>query len=452
MTGKTIQPSIRLVTSIPGPLSSQLFAKCQKNLPRGVGASSPVFVRRAEGATIEDVDGNVFLDFAGGIGCQNAGHRSPDVVSAVHKQTDEFLHTCFMVGGYESYVNLAEALNQRTPGSFAKKTFFLSSGAEAVENAIKIARHYTGRQAVIAFEDSFHGRTQLALSLTGKTVPYKAGFGPFTSEVYRLPYAYCYRCAYHLTFPSCQVECARRLGIMFEKYIESRQVAAIIFEPMLGEGGFVAPPREWFQVITKICREHGVVVIADEVQTGFSRTGSLFAAETLGFEPDLLVSAKSIASGLPLAAVTGRAEIMDSPIPGGLGGTYGGNPLACAAGLATLRTIDRLHLSERANELGEIFAAATSDWTYHFPLIGDIRGVGAMRAIELVTDRLTKKPAADEAKQVLAACHQRGLLILSAGTYGNVIRILVPLIISDDQFQEGLAVLAKSLEEAHASL
>jgi 4-aminobutyrate aminotransferase/(S)-3-amino-2-methylpropionate transaminase len=353
-----------------------------------------------------------------------------------------------MVTPYAGYVQLAEELNARAPGNFPKKTFFVSTGSEAVENAVKIARHFTRRQAVIAFEDGFHGRTLLSLSLTGKSKPYKAGFGPFAPEVYRMPYAYCYRCPYGLTYPACEVECANKLESMFKRHIEAEAVAAVIFEPILGEGGFVTPPAEWFEVVTKICRKHGILIIADEIQTGFCRTGPLFACERFGVEPDLIVTAKSIAGGLPLAAVTGRTEIMDSPGPGGLGGTFGGNPVACAAALEIFKAADSLGLSERSEHIGRIFESRTKGWPGRFALVGDIRGVGAMRAIELVKDRATKEPAEVATQKVLAACHRRGLLIISAGTFGNVIRMLVPLIATDAQIEEGLLVLEQALSEA----
>ncbi len=445
----TTESSIRLATEIPGPLSRNLQKRREASIPRGVASVLPVFIRRANGVTIEDIDGNQFLDFTGGIGCQNTGHCPPAVVEAIRAQSEQFLHTCFMVTPYEGYVRLAEELNRRTPGAFPKKTFFVNSGAEAVENAVKIARHYTRRPAVIAFEDAFHGRTQLALTLTGKSKPYKSGFGPFAPEVYRLPFAYCYRCPYNLTYPSCGIECARRMELAFKRQIEAEGVAAVIFEPVLGEGGFVVPPPDWFQVITSLCRQYGILIIADEIQTGFCRTGPLFACERFGLEPDLIVTAKSIAGGLPLAAVTGRAEIMDSTGPGGLGGTFGGNPVACAAALEVLKDVDSSRLSERSARIGELFESMTRDWPHRFPLIGDIRGVGAMRAIELVRDRATKEPADVETRRVLAACHRRGLLMISAGTFGNVIRLLVPLTATDEQITEGLDVLALALNEAH---
>ena len=446
------ETSIRLATAIPGPRSQEWAKRREQSVARGVSSLSPVFVRKAEGAIIEDVDGNQLLDFSGGIGCLNTGHRPPAVVEALRKQAEEFLHTCFMVAPYEGYVRLAETLNRRAPGGSPKKTALFNSGAEAVENAIKIARSHTRRSGIIAFEDGFHGRTLMALSLTGKTHPYKMNFGPYAPEVYRLPFAYCYRCSYNMTFPECEVECAHRLQNLFERHVESDNVAAVIFEPVLGEGGFVTPPAAWFHVIAEICREHGVLIVADEVQTGFCRTGPVFACERWGMEPDLLVTAKSLAAGLPIGAVTGRADIMDTPGPGALGGTFGGNPLSCAAALAAWQTLDELDLPSRAEHLGEVFERLTSGWSDRFPLIGDIRGVGAMRAIEFVRDRATREPAAEETQRILLSCLRRGLLIIRAGTYGNVIRILVPLVATDGQFEEGLCVLEEALAEVHDNL
>lgn len=447
---QTTCKSVRLVTAVPGPLSQRLMDRRDAAVPRGLGTALAVFVARAEGAVIEDVDGNCFLDFAGGIGCQNAGHRPPEVVAALHQQLDAFLHVCFAVTPYEGYVRLAEMLNERTPGSYAKKTFLANSGAEAVENAIKIARAYTGRQAVIAFEDAFHGRTLLALTLTSKIHPYKAGFGPYAPEVYRLPYAYCYRCAYHLKYPSCNVECADRLEDAFLKQVAADSVAAVIFEPVLGEGGFVVPPAEWFTRIAEICRKHKILIIADEIQTGFARTGPAFACAALGIDPDLILSAKSISGGTPLAAVTGRAEIMDTLDPGALGGTFGGNPLACAAAIAVWDTFDREELPARAAQFQLIFQRYTKDWKTKFRSVGDIRGMGAMQAIEFVKDQDTKEPAPELTRQILSFCHQRGLLIISAGTYGNVIRFLTPLVASSEQVEEGLSILESALLEANA--
>ena len=438
--------AILLRTSIPGPRSQEWLRRRAIAVARGVSQITPVFIERSEGAVIEDVDGNRFIDFAGGIGCLNAGHRAPDVVAALRRQIDRFLHACFMVTPYESYVKLAERLNALAPGDFPKKTLLVNSGAEAVENAVKIARAYTRRPAVICFEDAFHGRTLLAMSLTSKTHPYKAGFEPFASDVYRIPYAYCYRCSYGLAYPSCAMHCGHHLEDTFVRVVAAESVAAVIVEPVLGEGGFVTPPAEFLSTVQEICRRHGIVFIADEVQTGFGRTGRLFACEHFGIAPDLLVTAKSLGGGLPLAAVTGRAEIMDHTAPGSLGGTFGGNPLACVAALAVLDVMERDKLPERAAQLGERFAARARAWQQRWPLIGDIRGLGAMQAMELVRSRQTHEPAAEETREIARYCYEHGLIVISAGSYSNVIRILMPLVITDEQFEEGLDVLESAFE------
>src|SRR5205807_7406956 len=319
--------TIQIKTAIPGPKSKALAKRRDRAVPRGLSQSTPVYVAKAENAWLEDVDGNRYLDFAGGIGCLNVGHRRESVLTAVRNQLDRFLHTCIQVTPYENYVRLAERMNQVTPGKFSKKTLLVNSGAEAVENAVKIARAHTGRSGIIAFEDAFHGRTMMTLALTSKTHPYKAGFQPFPGEGYRIPYAYCYRCSYSLTYPSCDLYCARHLEDTFRRVVAHEGVAAVIAEPVLGEGGFVAPPLDYFRTLIDICHKHGVLFIADEIQSGFGRTGALFASERDGIEPDILVTAKSIGGGLPLGAITGRAEIMDAPGPGGLGGTFAGNPV-----------------------------------------------------------------------------------------------------------------------------
>ncbi|HEV2488960.1 MAG TPA: 4-aminobutyrate--2-oxoglutarate transaminase [Candidatus Acidoferrales bacterium] len=425
-------------------------------VPRGSYQATPIFVARALGAVIEDVDSNRFIDFAGGIGCLNVGNRAERVVAALRAQLDAFLHTCFSVTPYEGYVSLAERLNQLVPGDFPKKTLLVNSGAEAVENAVKIARCYTRRPAVICFEDAFHGRTLLTMSLTSKTHPYKAGFGPFLADVYRIPFAYCYRCSYSLKYPSCGVFCAHHLEDTFKRVVDAEDVAAVIVEPVLGEGGFVTPPREFLPAIQEICRKHGIVFIADEVQTGFGRTGAMFACERYGVVPDILITAKSLGGGLPLAAVTGRADMMDAPGVGGLGGTFGGNPLACAAALAVLDTFAAENLFERAEQIGRKFAERARAWQKRWSMIGEIRGLGAMQAIEFVRSPETREPAKEETEQIIRACYEHGLIVLSAGTYGNVVRLLVPLVISDAEFEEGLTVLQSALESvcespAHAS-
>ena len=441
--------TIQLKTSIPGPRSRALSERRTVAVPRGVSAITPVFVDRTEGAVIEDVDGNRLIDLAGGIGCLNVGHRAPEVVNALHSQIDRHLHTCFMVSPYESYVKLAEKLNALAPGQSPKKTLFLNSGAEAVENAIKIARAWTKRPAVICFEDAFHGRTMLTMSLTSKTHPYKAGFEPFASDIYRVPFAYCYRCSYSMKYPECGLHCAHHLEDAFKRVVAAESVAAIIVEPVLGEGGFVAPPLDWFPAVEQICRKHGIVLIADEVQTGFGRTGKIFASEHYGIEPDLIVTAKSLGGGLPLGGVTGRAEIMDHTGPGSLGGTFGGNPLACEAALAVLDTIERENLCDRATHLGELFRARAQSWKRQFAVVGDVRGLGAMQAIELVTPG-RDLPNADATKSLTEYCLQRGVILVTAGSYGNVVRMLMPLVITDAQINEALDVIEAALANVSA--
>jgi len=438
-------PTIQLRTPIPGPKSRALAERRAKAVPRGLSHGTPIYVAKAEDAWLEDVDGNRYLDFAGGIGCLNVGHRRAEVLAAVRAQLDHFLHTCVQVTPYESYVRLAERLNEVTPGDFAKKTIFLNSGAEAVENAVKIARAYTKRPAIIAFEDAFHGRTMMTLALTSKTHPYKAGFAPFPGEVYRVPYAYCYRCSYSLKYPSCELYCARHLENTFKRVVANEEVAAVIAEPVLGEGGFVVPPPDYFKVLVELCHKHGILFIADEVQSGFGRTGTLFASQRYGVEPDLLVTAKSLGGGLPLAAVTGRAEVMDAPGIGGLGGTFSGNPVSCAAALAVLDVFERENLLDRANELGERFQRRAREWRRRWPIIGDIRGLGGMQAIELVQSQETKSPAADETKKISQYCYEHGLITITAGTYSNVIRVLVPLVITNEQMDEAMDTLESAI-------
>ncbi len=434
-------PTIRLNTPIPGPKSKALAARRAEAVPRGLSHATPVYVAKAEGACLEDVDGNRYLDFAGGIGCLNVGHRSQPVLEAVSRQLDSFLHTCVQVTPYESYIAVAERLNAAAPGKSPKKTILVNSGAEAVENAVKIARAHTGKSGIVAFEDAFHGRTMMTLALTSKTHPYKAGFAPFPSDVYRIPYAYCYRCSYSLKYPSCDVFCARHLEDTFKRVVASEDVAAVIAEPVLGEGGFVAPPKEFFRILIDICHRHDVLFIADEVQSGFGRTGTLFASEQYGIEPDILVTAKSLGGGLPLAAVTGKAEIMDAPGPGGLGGTFAGNPLSCAAALAVLDIFEKDNLLERAKELGDRFQKRARHWQMHWPVIGDIRGLGGMQAIELVKSAETREPSPDQTKQITKYCYEHGLITITAGSYGNVIRVLVPLVIDETQMDEAMDVL-----------
>jgi 4-aminobutyrate aminotransferase/(S)-3-amino-2-methylpropionate transaminase len=437
--------TIHLNTPIPGPKSQALSARRAQAIPRGLSHGTPIYVAKAEDAWLEDVDGNRYIDFAGGIGCANAGHRQPAVVDAISTQLEKFLHTCVQVTPYEGYIRLAERMNEVTPGNFSKKTLFVNSGAEAVENAVKIARAYTKRPAIIAFEDAFHGRTMMTLALTSKTHPYKAGFAPFPGDVYRVPFAYCYRCSYNLKYPSCDLYCARHLEDTFKRVVANEEVAAVIAEPVMGEGGFIAPPPDYFKVLIDLCHKHGILFIADEVQSGFGRTGAMFASEHYGIEPDLIVTAKSLGGGLPLAAVTGRAEIMDAPAPGGLGGTFAGNPLSCAAALAVLDLFDKENLLTRANELGDRFQRRAREWQRRWPLVGDVRGLGGMQAIELVKSQETKAPATEETKQITQYCYEHGLITITAGTYSNVIRVLVPLVATNEQIDEGMNVLEAAL-------
>src|ERR1700674_2862135 len=438
--------NIRLKAEIPGPNSRALMARRLQALPRGVYASTPLFVRHAQGAILEDVDGNRFIDLGGGIGCANVGHRNPRVLSALRGQLDAFLHLCFQVTGYESYVAVAEKLNQLTPGSFAKKTFLVNSGAEAVENAVKIARAFTGRPAVISVEDGFHGRTMLGLSLTSKTHPYKEGFGPFLPDVYRIPFGVPANARLSNRGSMTPEQVAEQLDQTFRRVVAAESVAAIVVEPVLGEGGFVVPPAGFLPALAQICRDRGIVFVADEVQTGFGRTGELFACTHFGIEPDLIITAKSLGGGLPLAAITGRAEIMDAPGPGGLGGTFAGNPLSCAAALAVLDVFERENLLTHANEIGNRFQKRAKEWQKRWPLIGDVRGLGGMQAIELVKAPDKREPAADETKEVTKYCYEHGVITITAGSYSNVIRLLVPLVVSDEQMDEGLDVLESALQ------
>jgi 4-aminobutyrate aminotransferase/(S)-3-amino-2-methylpropionate transaminase len=450
LDGIETMSNIRLKTEIPGPNSRALTARRAQAIPRGVYASTPLFIRHAEGAMLEDVDANRFIDLGGGIGCVNVGHRNSRVVSAVRAQLDAFLHLCFQVTGYEGYVAVAEKLNQLTPGSFAKKTFLVNSGAEAVENAVKIARAFTGRPAVLSVEDGFHGRTLVGMSLTSKTHPYKQGFGPFLPDVYRIPYGVPATARLSSRGPMTEGDVAELLDQTFRRVVAAESIAAVVVEPVLGEGGFVVPPAGFLPALAKICRERGIVFVADEVQTGFGRTGELFASSLFGIEPDLILTAKSLGGGMPLAAITGRAEIMDAPGPGGLGGTFGGNPACCAAALAVFEEFADGKLLARGRWLGEEFQRRAMGWQRQHRFIADVRGVGAMQAMEFVDAHGVA--CAPAAKKLVQHCLQHGVLLLTAGTYDNVIRLLMPLNISDEEFSEALQVLEDGLSAVAAEL
>jgi 4-aminobutyrate aminotransferase/(S)-3-amino-2-methylpropionate transaminase len=439
---------IDLKTSIPGPKSQALGARRAKAVPKGVPATTPIAIVQADNAVVTDADGNRLIDFGGGIGVVNAGHRHPKVVQAVKDQLDHFTHVCFPVSMYEPYIELAEKMNALTPGTHEKRTFFVNSGAEAVENAIKAARRATGRQAVICFEHGFHGRTYLGLSLTSKVNPYKLGFGPFMPEIYRIPFPYCYRCDAGPKNGTCCMADRSHLEHLLASHVDPKSVAAVIMELEVGEGGFIPVPAAYLSMLAQFCRDNGIVFIADEIQTGFGRTGKMFASEHYGLVPDIITTAKSLAGGLPLAAVTGRAEILDASQPGGLGGTYGGNPLACAAALAIIDAMQEEKLVEKGAKVGDAIRARFEAWRAKYPEVGDVRGLGAMIAIELVKDRTTKEPAKELTGKLQAEALKRGVILLSAGTLGNVIRVLVPLTVEDAVLQEGLDVMEEAFKAA----
>jgi len=433
--------TIELKTGIPGPRSQEILERKERVVADALSVFLPVVIDHGEGATLTDVDGNRFIDFTGGVGCLNVGHANPHVIEAVQEQAARFMHTDFTIVPYETYVTLAERLVALTPISGPAKAAFFNAGTEAVENAIKFARAYTKRPAVIAFEGGFHGRTLLSLSLTSKTHPYKAGFGPFAPEVYRLPFAQDYR------GPSAR-EALDALERALVTTVAAETVAAIVIEPVQGEGGFVVAPQEFLTGVRRVCDEHGIVMVVDEVQTGFGRTGKMFAIEHYGVEPDLVLIAKSIAGGLPLSAVVGKAQIMDSVGDSGIGGTYVGNPVAQAAALAVLDVFEEEGLVERAGTIGDAIRTRMQAWQERWPSVGDVRGLGAMLAIELVADRTTKKPAPELASRVVEAAAERGLLLLKSGIYSNCIRVLVPLVISNAELDEALDVWEQALESA----
>lgn len=439
--GPALEQVRRVSTPLPGPRSAAILARKADAVASGVAHSMPVSVVAAGGGVVVDADGNSLIDLGSGIAVTSVGNAHPKVAAAIAAQAAQFTHTCFMVSPYESYVDVAEALNRLTPGDFAKKSALFNSGAEAVENAVKIARKYTGRQSVVAFDHGYHGRTNLTMALTAKSMPYKSGFGPFAPETYRVPASYPYRDG--LT----GAEAAERAITMIEKQIGADNLAAVIIEPIQGEGGFIVPADGFLDAVVDWCRANDVVFIADEVQTGFARTGSMFASEIFGIEPDLITTAKGIAAGLPLAGVTGRAEIMDAAHAGGLGGTYGGNPIACAAALAAIAVFENDGLVERAQQIGALLRDRLAGIQAEDPRIGEVRGHGAMIAAEFV-DPATGKPDAALTAAVAAACVKAGVIVLTCGTFGNVIRFLPPLSIGDELLTEGLDIVAAALAAA----
>jgi 4-aminobutyrate aminotransferase / (S)-3-amino-2-methylpropionate transaminase / 5-aminovalerate transaminase len=437
--GPSLPQERRIVTEIPGPKSRELHARKAAAVSGGIGVGLPVYVTAAGGGVLVDVDGNSLIDLAAGIAVTSVGNAAPEVVSRVQQQVEAFTHTCFMVAPYEPYVEVCERLAELTPGDHDKKSVLLNSGAEAVENAVKIARTHTGRDAVVVFDHAYHGRTNLTMAMTAKNVPYKDGFGPFAGEVYRAPMSYPFR----EPAPITGAEAADRAITMIDKQVGANRVACVVIEPILGEGGFVVPAEGFLPRIAEWCRDRDIVFVADEIQTGFCRTGDWFACDHEGVVPDLITTAKGIAGGLPLGAVTGRAEIMDSVKPGGLGGTYGGNPVACAAAVGAIATMRELDLARRARHIESVMMPRLHELADRYPVIGDVRGRGAMLAIELVEPGTTR-PNAAVAAAVNAACHAEGVLTLTCGTFGNVFRFLPPLVIEDALIEEALTVLDKA--------
>jgi 4-aminobutyrate aminotransferase / (S)-3-amino-2-methylpropionate transaminase / 5-aminovalerate transaminase len=429
----------------PQTTNASLGERRSSVMAKGFVSANNCYIAKAEGATLFDVEGREYIDFGGGIAVMNVGHSHPKVVAAIRDQAARFTHTCFMVTPYEAAVALAAKLCAGVPGDFPKAAMFANSGAEAVENAVKIARYQTQKPAIIAFENAFHGRTLLTMTLTSKVKPYKFGFGPYAPEVYRMPFAYCYRCPFKLSYPSCDVACADALNDFLVSHVAPEATAALIVEPVQGEGGFIVPPKEYYPRLKAICEANQILFIADEIQTGMGRTGTLFAMEQFGVVPDLTTVAKSLAAGMPLSAVVGRKEIMDAVHASGIGGTYGGNPVACAAALAVMDVFEEENLLQRAHALGKRLQSRLNAFMEEFELIGDVRGLGPMMAMELVTDRQKKTPAADAAKALVKYCFERGLILLTCGTYGNVIRLLMPLVVSDAQLDRGLAIIYDGL-------
>lgn len=431
----------------PGPRSRELQKERERYLPRGVASTMPVFAVSGDGATLTDVDGHSYIDFATGISVMNVGHRNPRVLAALREQADRLVHSGAPVMMPEAYVRLARRLCEITPGAFPKKALLLNSGAEAVENAIKVVRQATGRPAVISFHNAFHGRTLMSMTLTGKVAPYKQNFGPYAPEVYQVPYPYEYRRPAGMVAESLGGACVEAVRQLFKTTVNADRVAGILVEPVQGEGGFVVPPPDFLPSLRKLCTEYQIPLIADEVQTGFGRTGRMFAVEHSGVEPDLIVLAKSMGGGLPLGAVVGRSELMDATTPGGLGGTFGGNPIACAAALAVIDVLVEDKLPERGKRLGDRALARMRGWQERHPEVGDVRGLGAMVAMELVTDRASREPAGTMTNEVLRHCHSHGLVLLKAGLYDNVIRLLFPLMISEQELDRGLDIIEEALNQ-----
>jgi 4-aminobutyrate aminotransferase/(S)-3-amino-2-methylpropionate transaminase len=436
---------------LPGPSSTELIKRRDAAVPAAVFNTAPIFVGEGSGAELIDVDGNRFIDLAGGLGVLNVGRNNPRVLEAVRAQVERYIHECFHVSMYEEYVELAEALNRVTPGDHEKKTMLANSGAEAVENAVKIARYATERDAVVTFTNAFHGRTLMGMTLTAKEMPYKHGFGPFAPEVYRAPFAYCYRCPFELEPSNCGMACVDYTADMIDSQIGANEVACMVIEPVQGEGGFTVAPPEYLPALKEVCEERDILFIADEVQSGMGRTGKLFASEHYDLVPDIVTTAKSLGAGFPISGITGNADVMEAPHIGGLGGTYGGNPVACAAALAVIEELTETDLLARAEEQGRIIRERLDPLEDELEIVGEVRGLGPMVGIELVTNKKTKEPHKVATAAIVKRCHAKGVLILKAGTYDNVVRLLAPLNISEDDLTAGLDVLVDALRWADQS-
>ncbi len=439
---------VSIQTEVPGEKTKALLSERQQYVPNGVGNTTPIFAKRAKGAMIEDVDGNVFLDFAGAIGSLNAGHSPDEVVAAVQRQAEQFIHTCFHVTMYEPYIELAKKLAEITPGSFEKKTILLNSGAEAVENAVKIARKYTGKAGIVSFTRGFHGRTLLGMSLTSKVKPYKYKMGPFAPATYKAPFPNMAHRPAGMSEQDYADFCLKQFEDFLLTEAAPEELAAVIMELVQGEGGFIVPPKSFVQGVYSICKQHGILFVADEIQTGFGRTGEWFASTHFCIEPDIITMSKSLAAGVPISAVTGRAEIMDAPSPGEIGGTYGGSPLGCVAALAVIEKMEREELPKRARTIGQTIMEYFTAMQTKFDVIHDVRGLGAMCAVELLHPN-TKEPLKAFAAKMMKTCYEQGVILLSAGVHSNVLRFLTPLVISDEELQEGLDIIGEVFEEIY---
>lgn len=447
----SVRQFVSITTPIPGENSKRLLARRKAYISSGVGNQTQIFVKRAKGALVEDVDGNIFLDFAGAIGTLNVGHSPDEVVLEIQKQAEQYIHLCFHVAMYEPYVALAEKLAEITPGDFPKKTILLNSGAEAVENAVKIARKYTGRSGIVSFIRGFHGRTLMGMSLTSKVKPYKFKMGPFAPATYQAQFPYPLYRPSTMGVEEYSAYCVQQFKDFLNTVVAPEEIAAVIMEPIQGEGGFIVPPISFVQQIYQICKNHGILFIADEIQTGFGRTGTMFASSQFGIEPDLITMSKSIAAGVPISAVTGRAEIMDAPNPGEVGGTYGGSPIGCKAALAVIEKLEREQLLDRASIIGQRIKETFTALQKEVPYIAEVRGMGAMCAVEF-TEPDTGAPAKEFVAAFVKACYEAGVIVLSAGVHGNVTRFLVPLVISNEELEEGLEIMSNVLKDLNSQI